>query len=148
MTVKEVAIKFGVTEQTVKEWCKNHYIRGVEIEPDTGEYIIPASVKRPYTRKGTPKGDAIYTSIVKATLYGLDVCAELYNMDPAEFDKYINELKNAGVIDTYISKGTGIEYFCKTLESSNFSKLPKNKIKNDFASMKPDIKVNVGVNVL
>lgn len=149
MTISEAAIEFEVTEQTVKGWCKKKYIRGVSQDPDTGDYIIPASAKKPYTVNGSPKGDGIYTSIVKAVIDGQDVCAELYKMDPAEFDKYIDQLKEVGVIDTYISADTGIEYYCQTLKSEEFSKFTKNKVRKfllEFAQA--GINVNFGVNVV
>ncbi len=156
MNISEAAVKFEVTEQTVKEWCKKKYIRGVSQDPDTGEYIIPVSAKRPYTVNGSPKGDSIYTSIVKAVIEGKDVCAELYKMDPAEFDKYIEQLKAVGVIDTYISADTGIEYYCQTLESAAFSKLTKNKVRKYLtelmkvgiqAGVQASMNVNYGVNI-
>ena len=149
MTISEAACKFDVTEQTVKGWCKKNYIRGARQDPDTGDYIIPSSAKRPYTINGSPKGDGIYTSIVKAVLNDMDVCAALYDMDSAEFDKYIDQLKAFGVIDTYISADTGIEYYCRTLESSKFSKFPKNKVRkliSEFA--KAGFNVNIGVNIV
>ena len=71
MTVLETAEKFHVAEETVINWCKKQWIRGVK-KDDLGEYVIPKSVKMPYA-KTRSKGDAIYTSIVKATLKGLDV---------------------------------------------------------------------------
>ena len=149
MTISQAACKFEVAESTVRSWCKKNYIRGVSQDPVTGDYTIPASAKRPYTMNGSPKGDAIYTSIVKAVLKGMDVCAEIYNIDSAEFDKYIDQLKSAGVIDTYISADTGIEYYCQTLKSNEFSKLTKNKVRKFLAEcVKVGINLNIGVNVL
>ncbi len=144
MTTTEAADKLEVKENTVLDWCKKNYIRGLDTDAE-GNYIIPKSVKKPYTGSRS-KGDAIYTSIVKATLKGLDVCPELYNMSCAEFEKYINQLKKAGVIDTYIDSETQIEYFCHTLSSSDFSKLSKNRIKAFFKSVKPNGNINVGIN--
>lgn len=141
MNIKEVATKFNTTEYTVKDWCKKGYIRGLRTTED-GEYDIPASVRAPYT-KNRSKGDAIYTSIVKAVLHDCDVCASLYNMDEGEFDTYINQLLEANLIGTFTAKDTGITYYCKTLRSSEFSKLPKNKILKFLHSVKPDI--NIGV---
>ena len=145
MTIKETATIFDVKESTVKDWCNKNYIRGLQKDAD-GNYIIPKSIKRPYTRSRS-KGNAIYTSIVKATLKNLDVCPELYKMNRAEFEKYIEQLKAVGVIDTYVDSETEIEYFCHTLSSSDFSKLPSNKIKAFFNSIKPDGNINVGINI-
>ncbi len=148
MNTFDAAYNFGVKEETVREWCRRKYIRGVKIDPQTGEYIIPDSAKRPYTQKGSPKGDAIYTSIVKAVMNEMDVCAELYNMDPAEFHGYINELISVGIIDTYNASDTGIRYYRQTLKSSEFSKLPKNKVSKFLLGLKPsNVNVNIGLNV-
>ena len=148
MNLFDAAYKFGVSKDTVWDWCKKQYIRGVETDPVTGEYIIPESAKKPYTKHGNPKGDGIYTSIVKGILQDMDVCAELYGMDQGEFDKYIGELKAAGVIDTYVASSTGIEYFCKTMKSADFSKFTKNKVRKVLSQFIPStVNINAGVNV-
>jgi hypothetical protein len=145
MSPQEVARKFEVELSTVINWCKKGYIRGLSIDEQSGEYIIPSSVKRPYTQTRA-KGDAIYTSIVKAVLNDYDICAELFHMESAEFEKYIGELKECGLISSYISE-TGIEYYCRTLKSSDFSKLRKNRVIAVLRELKPNVNVNLGINV-
>lgn len=139
MDVKAVASKFSVKEKTVFGWCEKNFIRGVKMI--NGEYCIPDSVKEPYTRNRS-KGTTIYTSIVKATISGYDVCAALYKISDDEFNVIINQLKKAGVIDSYRDKKTGIEYYVQTLSSSEFSKFNKNKIFNFFKKMKINININ------
>lgn len=146
MNIKEVASKFNVAESTVEGWCTKRLIRGVK-QDSMGDFVIPESVKRPYT-KNRSKGDAVYTSIVKGTLKGLDVTASLYGLSDAEFEKYIRQLTDAKVIDSYIDELSGVEYLCRTLKSSEFSKLPRNKVIAFLDSVKPDIKINIGLNVL
>lgn len=146
MTIKEVANKFDVKESTVVNWCTKRFIRGVK-QDSTGTFVIPESVKKPYT-KNRSKGDAIYTSIVKGTLKGFDVTASLYGLSDAEFEKYIQQLTDAGVIDSYIDELSGIEYLCRTLKSSEFAKLPRNIIIAFLENVKPDVKINIGLNVL
>ncbi len=149
MSPQEVAEKFGVTTETVIGWCNKNYIRGLKKDTSTGAYVIPSSVREPYTATRSD-GDAIYTSIVKATMKNFDVCAELYGLDPAQFDNYINQLMQAGVIDTYIAQDTGIIYYSQTLSSSDFAKLPKNKVKRFLGKLTenvPNVNINLGVNI-
>lgn len=146
MTIQETAKKFNVKESTVMKWCKKQLIRGLT-KDKYGEFFIPSSVKRPYT-KNRSKGDAIYTSIVKGTLDGYDVTAPLYGLSENEFKKYIQQLQDAKVIDSYLDESSGIEYLCRTLNSSEFAKLPKNRIKVFLKNVKPDLNLNVGMNIL
>ena len=124
----------------MQRWCEEALIRGLTQDAN-GEYVIPSSVKEPYTSNRS-KGDAIYTSIVKATMNGFDVCARLYKLEEVEFDKYVDELLSAGVIGTYVSQDTGIQYFCHTLKSSEFSKLGKNKIMRFLDTIIPDVNIS------
>ena len=143
MTIPEVASQFDVEEKTVETWCEKQWIRGVKCID--GKYDIPASVKRPYNKRRA-QGDAIYTSIIKGVLGGYDVTASLYDLSEAEFEKYIQQLKDAGVVDTYIDKNTKVEYLCRTLKSNDFSKLRKNKVKSALKELKPQIIINAGIN--
>ncbi len=146
MTIQEAAKKFSVAEATVNDWCKKQLIRGVT-KDEHGEYVIPESVKKPYT-KSRSKGDAIYTSIVKGTLDGYDVTAALYGLSEQEFEKYIQQLKEAKVIDSYVDKSSGVEYLCRTLTSSEFGKLRKSKILAYLKNAKANLNINIGVNLL
>ena len=141
MNIQETAEKFGIDERTVANWCKKRLIRGLS-QSNTGEFFIPQSVKQPYT-KNRSKGDAIYTSIVKGTMGGFDVTASLYGLGEAEFEKFIQQLKDAGVIDSYVDEVTGVEYLCRTLKSSEFAKLKKNKIIKFLKNVKPDISIKI-----
>ena len=144
MTIEEAAKKLNVRISTVKQWCQKHYLRGLRSK--NNEYVIPMSVKKPYTGSRS-KGDAIYTSIVRGTLKGFDVTAALYCISESEFKKYIKQLKDAGVIDSYIDEDTNVEYLCKTLKSSDFAKLKRNRVKAFLNAVKPSGTVNIGVNV-
>ena len=59
-----------------------------------------------------------------------------------EFEGYIDDLVEAGIIAKYIAKDTGIEYYRQTLKSSEFSKLPINKIKAFLIEAKKIVSVN------
>ncbi|MCR5702451.1 MAG: helix-turn-helix domain-containing protein [Lachnospiraceae bacterium] len=108
MTIEETAEKLRVNKKTVEKWCEKKWIRGVKKEKN-GMYNIPQSVKRPYFKRRA-KGDSIYTSIVKAVLEGCDTSAALYGLSDDEYEKYICQLKDAGVIDSYVDSFTGISY--------------------------------------
>lgn len=145
MDIKNVAEKFNVNEKTVLDWCEKGLIRGLTKSED-GIFEIPSSVRKPYTRSRST-GDAIYTSIVKATLGGFDVTASLYGLSENEFLKYVQQLKDAGVIDSYNDEKTGVEYLCKTLKSDSFAKLRKNKITKFLREVKPNININIGPSI-
>lgn len=144
MNVKEAAEKFNKSEKTIVKWCEKNYIRGITIDKITKEYIIPNSAKEPYTRNRS-KGDAIYTSMVKAVMGGYDICAALYKMDESEFNHYIQELINLNIISTFISQETGITYYCQSIHSSEFSKLKSNKVINFLKLLKPNISFGVSI---
>ncbi len=136
MTIEEVAELTRRSSETVKGWCDKKYIRGLEIDSETGEYIIPCSFKRPYTERAyNLTKDGIYKSIVNGILKDCDVCAQLYNLNEGEFNAYIDDLMAAGVISTYVDTDTGITYYRKTLKSTEFSKFSKNKIINFIKSI-------------
>lgn len=40
-----------------------------------------------------------------------DVCVQLYRIHEDEFEGYIDDLVEAGIIAKYIAKDTGIEYY-------------------------------------
>ena len=58
----------------------------------------------------------------------------------------IKQLTDAGVIDSYIDEETNVEYLCKTLRSSDFAKLKKNRVIAFLKAIKPET-VNIGLNV-
>ena len=72
-----------------------------------------------------------------------DVCVQLYRIHEDEFEGYIDDLVEADIIAKYIAKDTGIEYYRQTLKSSEFSKLPVNKIKAFLLEAKKIIRVNL-----
>lgn len=145
MTPAEFARKLGKSERAVLEWCEKGYIRGVQEDEATREYILPSSAKEPYTKARAKKGASIYTSIVKGVMRDLDVSAALYGMDENLFDGYIRDLLDAGIIGKYTAKDTGITYYRQTLKSDEFSKLPKNKVVNFLKQWKPDILLNMSL---
>ncbi len=145
MTTLETADLFHVNERTVKNWCTRGLIRGLT-KNEQDEFVIPLSVKRPYS--GTrSKGDGIYISIVKGVMGGFDVTPGLFRMSNNEFNHYIQQLLAAEVVDFYVDETTGIRYLCRTLKSSDFAKLRKNKVKAFFQSIKMEGNVNIGINI-
>ena len=143
MTIKEFALKKNVLESTVRGWCEKNLIRGAKIDEKTGEYDIPSSAKVPYTKNRAYKGDKIYISIVRATMEGFDACAALYKIHEDEFQGYIKDLVKADIIAEYIAKDTGILYYRQTLKSSEFSKLPFNKVKAALMEAKKIVSINI-----
>lgn len=144
MNITEAAEKFNKTKETVKRWCENNYMRGVK-KDNKGEYIIPQNAREPYTADTRSEGDAIYTSIVKATLKQLDVTVALYKMSQSEFDTYVKQLLEIGVINEFTDEETGIVYLCKTLKSTEFSKLRKNRVKKTINELLKDVRPNINV---
>ena len=143
MTIKEFAQEKNVLDSTVRAWCDKHLIRGAKLDEKTGQYDIPSSAKVPYTQNRAYKGDKIYISIVRAIMNEFDVCAKLYKIHEDEFEGYIDDLVETGIIAKYIAKDTGIEYYRQTLKSSEFSKLPINKIKAFLIEAKKIVSVNL-----
>ncbi len=146
--LQDVVSATNISRRTLVEWCRKKYIREAYFETEINDYAVPKNYKIPYTKHGNPIGDGIYTSIVKGIIAGYDVCAGLYGLSSSEFEAYIDELISAGVVATFCDKDTGIVYYRQTMKSSEFSKLKKNKVRDFFKSIKPNIAINMGVNLL
>lgn len=109
----------------INSWLKKGYIRGAYLDKSNNWYI-PVDALAPYTRNGSPKGIAIYRSIVNGALKGLDVFASLYNMSEEKFDVYVRQLVEAGFLEVYESEG--VKYLLTTITSKEFIKMTNNKV--------------------
>lgn len=143
MTIKEFALEKSVLESTVRGWCEKKLIRGIKFDEKTGEYDIPSSAKVPYYNNRAYKGDKIYISIVRATMKGFDVCAALYKIHEDEFQGYIKDLLEAEIIAEYTARDTGVLYYRQTLKSSEFEKLPMNRVKAFLNEAKKIVSINL-----
>lgn len=117
MTIKEFAKRCGVTVATAKQWIKKGYIPEANLEED----YVPNSAKSPYTvaRAKIKFPRSIFHSIIKATLDGKHVLPSLYGMSEEEFDGYIEQLSEAGLIRIRVTDG--ITYYDPTLEAAQKS---------------------------
>lgn len=83
---------------------------------------MPDSAKPPFTeaRAKVKFPTSVFMSIVKAALKRKHVLPELYGMCQDEFDNYINQLVEAGLIQIRITDG--ITYYDPTLQAEQQSK--------------------------
>lgn len=118
MTVDAFRERCGTSTKTVKAWIENGYIPGANLE----DYYVPDSARPPFTeaRAKSKCSNSVFASIVKATLKRKHVFPELYGMCQEEFDGYINQLVEAGLIIIRITDG--ITYYDPTLQAEQQSK--------------------------
>lgn len=90
---------------TVEKWINDELIPNASIEND----YIPNSARVPYTKARAKKAESIYCSILKACRERKHVLPKIYKMSSEEFNQYINQLENAGLINRRIEDG--VEYY-------------------------------------
>lgn len=125
MTIKDYSIRCNVSEKAAKQWIQKGYVPGADLEND----YVPDSARSPYTeaRVKVKLSTSVFSSIMKATLKGKHVVPSLYNMCQEEFDSYINQLVEAGLISIRITDG--ITYYDPTLKAEEKN---KNELKAIF----------------
>lgn len=118
MTVDAFRERCGTSTKTVKSWIENGYVPGANWDAD----YVPDSARPPFTeaRAKSKCSNSVFASIVKATLKRKHVLPELYGMCQEEFDGYINQLVEAGLIRIRITDG--ITYYDPTLQAEQQSK--------------------------
>lgn len=118
MKVEEFAERCHKNVKTVKNWISQNYVPGANLEDD----YVPDSAKPPFTeaRAKIKFPISVFMSIVKATLKRKHVLPELYGMCQEEFDGYINQLVEAGLIRIRITDS--ITYYDPTLQAEQQSK--------------------------
>lgn len=118
MTVEAFRERCGASAKTVKAWIENGYVPGANWDAD----YVPDSAKPPFTeaRAKIKFPISVFMSIVKATLKRKHVLPELYGMCQEEFDGYINQLVEAGLIRIRITDS--ITYYDPTLQAEQQSK--------------------------
>lgn len=85
------------SKKTVEKWLDDGLIPGSR-KNENKDWTIPEMARPPYTQKRAKSAPAIYTSIVKACIQRLGVCAKLYGISEIEFNVYIECLEKEGLI--------------------------------------------------
>lgn len=101
MNVIEFKEKQGLKEstRTIKKWLDKGYILGACKNNETGEWVIPKNSLPPYTKARAKTQSSIRKSIVTGINLNRRVFAELYSIDKAQFDIFINQLLEANIIE-------------------------------------------------
>ncbi|MDO4732898.1 MAG: hypothetical protein Q4B50_05205 [Bacillota bacterium] len=136
MTIKEFMQRFDISrESQVLKWIAQGYIKGARLDPESGEYILPELARPPYTMARAKTADGIYKSIVRACVARRAVLPELYRISPLEFQQYIDQLLEAGIISCV--EEDGIPYYHATLKSNDFlaSRNPSRFIESSLNSV-------------
>lgn len=106
MTIKEFMENNGLKHRTtVENWINDKLIPNASVEND----YIPNSARIPYTKARAKKAESIYHSILKACRERKHVLPKIYKMSSEEFNQYINQLENSGLINRRIEDG--VEYY-------------------------------------
>ena len=117
MTIEVFMDNYGIKKkETVISWIKKGYILGADFSANK----VPDSARPPYTKARAKKVDAIYLSIVEATRRRLHVLPQIYKICPDEFNNYITQLENAGLIVRRVSDG--ITYYDLAVSATRLNK--------------------------
>lgn len=137
MTISEFKNRFDLkeSEASILKWLNEGYIPGAIMNEETQAWDIPEDAWPPYTKARAKNTDSIYKSIVKACTVRRHVFANLYKISENEFQQYINQLAEIGVISVVKSKEM-VHYYA-TLKSEEFlaNKKPTEFIKDCLAQM-------------
>lgn len=125
MTILEFQKRCKKNTKTILNWLEKGYIPGVKQDSETGEWIIPSHARPPYTGTRAKTAQSIYVSIVEASNKRCHVFPELYHVDPSEFNHYIDELINAGLICSRTVEG--VTYYDATLKTQEYMLTSKSK---------------------
>lgn len=122
MTIDEFKERRKLTEskKTIQNWLIKGYIRGAFYVAEYGEWHIPNSAIPPYTKYRKSKDAKIYEHIAKAVKSNRDIIPELFGMPTIRFNKYLEKMKDANLIDEYIDNG--LKYYIATLKTDSFIK--------------------------
>lgn len=122
MTIKEFMNNNGLKNRsTVEKWINDELIPNASIEND----YIPNSARAPYTKARAKKAESIYRSILKACRERKHVLPKIYKMSSEEFNQYINQLENAGLINRRTEDG--VEYYDVSLYALKLKEEEMNK---------------------
>lgn len=117
MTIEQFMCKNNIKKrQTVINWIEKGYIPKADVDRN----FIPDSARVPYTKARATTTNGIYNSIVQATSKREHVMAKLYNICEDEFNGYIEELINAGLIKKRVTDG--VIYYDAPLQSVGYTK--------------------------
>lgn len=113
MEIGSFAKTNGIKVSRVEKWIKDGLIPGADLD----ENHVPDSARMPYTQARAKNAKAIYRSIVQATKQRRHVLSQIYGICPEEFESYINQLIEAGLIVR--RKTDGITYYDATPKAIN-----------------------------
>lgn len=116
MTIDEFMKRHNLNKKTVTSWISQGFIPGAELSND----FVPDSARIPYTKARAKTADSIYCSIIKGTRKLFHVLPQIYKICPEEFNTYIEQLEQAGLIVRRITDG--ITYYDSTLKSTKYNR--------------------------
>ena len=94
MTIIQYANKSNKSIETILRWIYEGRVPGASVDHD----YVPDSARTPLTKTRAKTAEAIYWSIVKASNEKKHVTHHTYKLCKDEFNCYIEQLINAGLI--------------------------------------------------
>ncbi len=122
MTIEQFAKNKNTSKKKVIKWIE----KGLIPQADLKENYVPDSARKPYTQARAKKASSIYHSIIKASNSRYHVLPQLYGMDEKEFNVYINNLVEAGILT--IRESDGVRYYDVTFQYQSIKGDKLNKI--------------------
>lgn len=123
MNYLEYMKKVGVTKRKyVERWIAQDLIPGVVKGNSFADTQFPNSARRPYCCRYLKPGLSAYkirAHIVKACILRRHITKDICYASEEEFNGYIRDLKNAGLISERIEDG--IIYYDSTLKSDTYT---------------------------
>lgn len=117
MTLENFMENYGLkNKKTVVDWISKGYIPGANLEKN----YVPDSARPPYTRARAKNAGSIYMSIVDASYKRRQVFPALYRLCDEEFESYIENLVQAGLIIKRITDG--VIYYDAAVQVENLKR--------------------------
>lgn len=124
MTIEEFAKRCNKSVKTVKKWIESGYVPSA-VKKDN-DYFIPETAREPYTGTRAKTGSGILKSILIACDKRFWISHFLYGISDIEFQFYIKQLENRGLISSLFLDG--IKYYNITIKGSEYLR-NENKLK-------------------
>lgn len=124
----------------VEKWIENGYIPNASLENN----YIPNSARLPYVEARAKNAKGIYHSIIHATMLRKHVVPELYKISEDEFETYIHNLIDSGVIR--IRTEDEVRYYDITYDYINLKEQEIFQTVNNFLNASINTVVTLTVN--
>ena len=116
MDIDAFASKNKRRRKTVVKWINCGLIPKAELEKN----YVPDSAREPYTKARAKNSNAIYVSMVKASVGRKHILPVIYGLCQDEFEGYVDRLIRAGFIERRISDG--ITYYDATIKVKDINR--------------------------